>query len=241
MNLQPVEGACKLRVLLHASAESDVRVLSNALEFAGFEVLRVPEAGTLFSKVQSEKPDLVVICPLIPADTDSKDLLKGIEAACATETLPVLFQSDHVISWRGSHIICDTMPEVTNFAGTFLLSRGLVRRTRPWSLNEIRRFGDIELCEADFRIRCSGRCSPLGKLEFNILGALFDAPDCVFDRQTLLRLACGRNEVNNGTRLIDVRLCALRKLLKNALQFDPIKTVRGAGYQLVQNETFNGT
>ncbi|NBB81586.1 MAG: hypothetical protein GVY36_19455 [Verrucomicrobia bacterium] len=234
LNLQPAEGNQKPSVLLHASALSEVSVVADALTFAGFDVIRVTEPEKLLFKVQNEKPDMVAVCPGNSVVTS--ELLECIEAACNTEKLPILFQSDEDVAWDGNHVVCDTVSTGTNFAGLYMLSRGLMRRVRPWSLDQVIRFGALELWESRFQIHLDGRSVALGRSDFNILGSLFDAPDHAFDRETLLRLAFGRYAAKKEDRIVDVRICATRNLLKEALNCDLIETVRGVGYKLARIE-----
>lgn len=229
--LQPVTGQRGLLALRLADSGAQADTITAALNFAGFTVYSVASPDNLLERVERDRPDMVVL----PATTQAQQRLLGkIEAACTTEKLPVLFDADIEVTWDGRQVICDTVPAGTSFEGLVLVLRALVRRVRPWCLTQTRVFGGLELCEARFQITAQGRMAALGKLDFNILGCLFDAPDYTFDRQTLLRLAIGRQATTNGERLIDVKICATRNLLKSALYFDPIQTVRGVGYQLAR-------
>lgn len=229
--LQPITGQRKLLALCLAGDEAQGDIVAAALNFAGFTVTCAASPADLLARIERDRPDMVVLPATTPAP---QDLLGKIETACTTETLPVLFEGDTEIAWDGRQVICDTVPAGTNFEGLVLLSRAFVRRVRPWCLTQTRVFGGLQLCEARFQITAGGRTAALGKLDFNILGCLFDAPDYTFDRQTLLRLAIGRQATTAGERLIDVKICATRNLLKTTLCFDPIQTVRGVGYQLAR-------
>ncbi len=231
LSLQPVTGGRNLLALRLADDGPHSDTITAALNFAGFTVMPIASPLDLLTRIKADRPDLVVL----PSSTAAPQcLLDRIEIACMTETLPVLFNADTPIDREGCKVFCDTVATGTNFEGLVLVARALMRRVRPWCLTQTRVFGGLQLCEARFQISAGGRIGALGKLDFNILGCLFDAPDYTFDRETLMRLAIGRQTTRSGARLIDVKICATRHLLKSALGFDPILTVRGVGYQLAQ-------
>lgn len=233
LNLRPVDPVEGQALILQPDRDEGLAELIDGLALAGFDVARIADADALIESIERHRPDLIVVPSLAPKAAVTA-LLDRIEAACTSEKLPVLLVADQPIDWSGRHAVCDTIAPGTNLAGVFLSARALVRRVRPWALSAVRTYGALHLSQTDFKITYHGQAVALGRLDFNMLGPFFDAPEHVFDRATLQRLASGGMGRGEGQRLIDVRISATRALLKGALQFDPIMTVRGVGYQLAK-------
>ncbi len=99
----------------------------------------------------------------------------------------------------------------------------------------------IGRCRLDLRSRTlrdgKGREVPITAMEFDLLKALVEHPNQVLSRDRLLSLTRNR-EWEPFDRSIDIRITRLRRKLED----DParprtIRTVRGAGYMFVPDET----
>ncbi len=77
----------------------------------------------------------------------------------------------------------------------------------------------------------SGRDIHLGPTEYKLLDYLMQHPRRVFSREQLLDAVWG-NDVYVEARTVDVHIGRLRKALNNGEAYDPIRTVRSAGYSL---------
>lgn len=105
--------------------------------------------------------------------------------------------------------------------------RGLLRRA---GLND-------ELCFEELRIRPASREVYLGeeavaltKLEFDLLLVMAQHPGMVWGRERLLERVWGP-DFPGITRVVDVRIAALRKKLGDELRGRYIETVHGVGYK----------
>lgn len=113
--------------------------------------------------------------------------------------------------------------------------RALVRRARGLAGPAIRpvRVGALELDPAALGATLGGRALDLTAYEFRLLHALAERAGHVLSRERLLELARGSCE-EAFERSIDVHISRLRaKLGDDPRQPRWLKTVRGAGYQLV--------
>ena len=93
--------------------------------------------------------------------------------------------------------------------------------------------GDLHLDPASLQATLRGRPLPLTAYEFHLLRALAERAGRVLSRERLLELVRGSAE-ESFDRSIDVHISRLRaKLGDDPKQPRWLKTVRGAGYQLV--------
>jgi DNA-binding response OmpR family regulator len=118
--------------------------------------------------------------------------------------------------------------------------RSQVRRARgelrPFA--ESLRVGELILEPKSLRATFRGRELGLTSYEFSLLQALAARPGHVLTREQLLDLAKFGGAEEAFDRSIDVRIWKLRqKLGDDARNPQILKTVRGAGYVLVANET----
>ena len=70
----------------------------------------------------------------------------------------------------------------------------------------------------------------MGPTDMRVLELFLDNPGKVLDRQTILDAVWGR-AAGVDERTIDVHVGRLRKALLSAGRYDPITTLRGAGYR----------
>ena len=201
--------------------------VASALVLAGFRLGFERDPDRALARIATEKPDLV-LCVMADLGRDPRELAAQIDAARATETLPLLALTTDAVS-------CARMarldPACTE-AEAFLNIRALVRRERPASLRGTRQSGRFELDEGRFRISYDGRVGSLTKMALCLLGPFFDVPDAVFDRATLEKLAFGTRSWEEGARNIDAYVSRVRRAIRSQLGHDPIRSVRGIGYRL---------
>jgi two-component system, OmpR family, phosphate regulon response regulator PhoB len=95
------------------------------------------------------------------------------------------------------------------------------------------RAGDIELNRETRRITRSGRIVHVSPLEFRLLECLMETPDRILSRAQLLEMAWGPTTID--WRIVDTHISQLRKALIQDGETNPIKTVRGFGYRLIDS------
>jgi two-component system phosphate regulon response regulator PhoB len=116
--------------------------------------------------------------------------------------------------------------------------QALLRRTHPELGGRLLRVGDIELDRYTRRVFRAGREVHLSMTEFRLLEFLMASPGNVFSREQIRRSIWSR-DVHVNERTIDVHMGRLRKALKRGRRLDPIRTVRGSGYALKEEQYFN--
>jgi two-component system phosphate regulon response regulator PhoB len=93
------------------------------------------------------------------------------------------------------------------------------------------RFADVELDWLTHRVRKGGRLLHLSALHMKLLRFLMLSPTRVFTRSEILRSVWPQG-VFVSERTVDVHMAALRKALDVPGQPNPVRTVRGRGYSL---------
>jgi two-component system phosphate regulon response regulator PhoB len=116
--------------------------------------------------------------------------------------------------------------------------RALLCQTHPELGGSLLRVGDIELDRYTRRVYRAGREVHLSITEFRLLAFLMASPGNVFSREQIHRSIWSR-DVHVNERTIDVHMGRLRKALKRRRRVDPIRTVRGSGYALKEEQYFN--
>ncbi len=106
--------------------------------------------------------------------------------------------------------------------------KGLLRRV---GLHDNLRYGDLLIHPATREVFCGSKAVQLTKLEFNLLLVLAQHPGMVWRRERLLERVWG-SDFPGITRVVDVRIAALRKKLGDESgDCDYIETVHGIGYR----------
>ena len=82
------------------------------------------------------------------------------------------------------------------------------------------------------RVTRNGREVRLGPTEYRLLEYLLQSPGRVFSRAQLLDGVWGR-DIYVDERTVDVHVGRLRKSIIRGRERDPIRTVRGAGYSII--------
>lgn len=109
--------------------------------------------------------------------------------------------------------------------------RAVMRRIRPGLADDKIVIGDITMDRVSHRVHRGSRDVHLGPTEFRILDHLMQHPGRVFSREQLLDAVWG-SDVYVEARTVDVHIGRLRKALMVGEEFNPIRTVRSAGYAL---------
>ena len=209
-------------------------LLSYNLEKEGYDVGVATDGDEALMMVRERLPDLLV-CDWMMPKVSGIEVCRRLRGRAETRNLPIIMltargeESDRV---RGLDTGADdylTKP----FSMTELTARirAVLRRIRP-ALSEDRvEFGEISVDRLSHRVQRAGRDIHLGPTEYKLLDYLMQYPRRVFSREQLLDAVWG-NDVYVEARTVDVHVGRLRKALNNGDQFDPIRTVRSAGYSL---------
>ena len=209
-------------------------LLSYNLEKEGYDVGLATDGDEALMMVKERLPDLLV-CDWMMPKVSGIEVCRRLRQQTATRNLPIVMltaRSEETDRIRGLDTGADDYV-VKPFSMVELMARirAVLRRIRP-ALSEDRvEFGEISVDRLSHRVQRAGRDIHLGPTEYKLLDYLMQYPRRVFSREQLLDAVWG-NDVYVEARTVDVHVGRLRKALNNGDQFDPIRTVRSAGYSL---------
>jgi two-component system phosphate regulon response regulator PhoB len=209
-------------------------LLSYNLEKEGYEVGQASDGDEALMMIKERLPDLLV-CDWMMPKVSGIEVCRRLRQQTTTRNLPIVMltaRSEETDRIRGLDTGADDYV-VKPFSMVELMARirAVLRRIRP-ALSEDRvEFGEISVDRLSHRVQRAGRDVHLGPTEYKLLDYLMQYPRRVFSREQLLDAVWG-NDVYVEARTVDVHVGRLRKALNSGAEFDPIRTVRSAGYSL---------
>jgi phosphate regulon transcriptional regulator PhoB len=224
--------------ILIADDEKDiVDLVAYNLEQEGFSVIQARDGRQALEKVNSEKPDLLILDLMMPA-IPGMEVCRMIRRQPATASLPVIMltaKSDPVDKILGLEVGADDyVAKPFHVRELIARVRAVLRRSEPPAEGEASEsfsFGGLRIDGAACRVTVDGRVAALSSREFKLLQFLIRRPGRVYSRDQLLDQVWG-DETFVEPRTVDVHISRLR----NAIEPDKenhryILTVRGLGYK----------
>ncbi|MDC7682599.1 phosphate regulon transcriptional regulator PhoB [Asticcacaulis sp. BYS171W] len=209
-------------------------LLQYNLEKEGYEVGIAADGDEALVMIEERLPDLLV-CDWMMPKVSGIEVTRRLRAQSETRNLPIVMltaRSEETDRIRGLDTGADDYV-VKPFSMVELVARirAVLRRIRPGLSEDRVTFGEIVIDRLSHRVQRSGRDVHLGPTEYKLLDYLMQHPKRVFSREQLLDAVWG-NDVYVEARTVDVHIGRLRKAINNDNEFDPIRTVRSAGYSL---------
>jgi len=209
-------------------------LLQYNLEKEGYEVGVAIDGDEALMMVNERQPDLLV-CDWMMPKVSGIEVTRRLRAQGETRNLPIVMltaRSEETDRIRGLDTGADDYV-VKPFSMVELVARirAVLRRIRPGLSEDRVVFGEIVIDRLSHRVQRAGRDVHLGPTEYKLLDYLMQHPKRVFSREQLLDAVWG-NDVYVEARTVDVHIGRLRKALNADSEFDPIRTVRSAGYSL---------
>ncbi len=203
-----------------------------ALRNAGYDTEGFGTARGFLRKLESVRPDLIILDILLP-DQDGLELLRGLRQDGTTRKIPVLFvsaKSTELDKVKGLELGADDYM-AKPFGVMELISRvkALLRRVELPERSEEVFFEGIRMEEDRRRVTVDGEPVELTYKEYELLKVLLHNSGIVLPRARLLELVWGI-DYEGETRTLDVHIKTLRHKLgaRGVL----IQTVRNVGYTL---------
>lgn len=207
-----------------------------SLKTAGFEARGFADAEDFWPVIEQELPDLVLLDVMMPGQ-DGISILQELRSQSYTRDLPVVMATA-----RGTEI--DKVQSLDLGADDYLVKpfgmmemisriKAVLRRSQRNQPSDHCYFGDIQMDVERHKVSVRNRKVELTLKEFELLHLLLKAPQKVFSRQELLDRVWGQDFLSE-TRTVDVHVGTLRQKLGSAGGY--IKTVRGVGYQLEEED-----
>ena len=228
----------KPRLLLVDADAELVAPLMRLLERRQFDVTHTADGGEAIQLASEAPPDIVLVEWMIEG-VSGLDVCRHLRRSPAAAGVPIIMltrRSDEADRIRGLEAGADdyiTKP----FSTGELIARvtAALRRSRPAFAAEQLVLGDLVMDIAGWKVRRAGRLIPLAPTEFRLLRSLLEQPGRVFARERLLE-AMRTQAGTVDPRTVDVHIGRLRAALNAGGGRDLIRTVRGAGYAIDDDE-----
>lgn len=216
--------------------EDDVRlglVLTEYLAENGYRTGIEARGDRAVERILTEQPDLVVLDVMLPG-MDGFEVFRRIRSSYRGRVLFLTARRADVDQVAGLEMGADDYvakpvdPRVLLARVNAVLRRGALPPESPRLV-----VGPLVLDRGARRISMDGAPVPMTSAEFELLWVLAMRAGNVVSRESLYRVVLGL-EWDGVDRGIDVHVSRVRKKLKDVgLDGDPIRSIRGAGYQLV--------
>ena len=223
------------RILVVEDDDALGTLLRYNLEREGYAVALATDGEEALIQAEEQLPDLVVLDWMLPR-VSGIEVCRRLRQKPLSRNVPIIMltargeESDRI---RGLDTGADDYV-VKPFAVTERSARirAVLRRLRPGLAEDVVVRGALILDRSAHRVSRDGEEIHLGPTEFRMLDFFMQNPGRVFSREQLLDSVWG-SDVYVEARTVDVHIGRLRKALaKGKAGFNPIRTVRSAGYAL---------
>ena len=218
--------------------DDDVELCSMLTEYLGKNDFRVKTAhrGDLGLRAAQQRPWALILLDVMLPGMDGFEVLKRIRAESSVNVLLLTARGEDVDRIVGLEIGADDyLPKPFNPRKLLARMRAILRRnsSAPATSPAVLRVGDLELDTAARRVLRAGARVELTDVEFSLLEALMQSPGKVVSREDLSQSVL-RRPFDPFDRSLDMHVSRLRrKLSQSGSDENQVKTIRGAGYQLV--------
>jgi len=241
-----VAGAGKTRLLVIDDDKKLCRLIRDYLEPMGYEVEAAHSGPEGLEKAQSEQHQAIILDVMLPG-MDGFEVLKQLRRISDTPVLMLTARGEEPDRIVGLEIGADDYLPKTFSTRELLARLRAVTRRAVRVAPEAAPQSEPEVVVGKLRINVAARVAlvedqplTLTPVEFDLLAALARARGRVKSREQLLEEIRDRN-YDVFDRSIDVHISTLRrKLDDDAREPRYIRTVRSAGYMLINPDTERG-
>jgi DNA-binding response OmpR family regulator len=222
-----VETAVERKILVVEDERTIAEAVTARLRAEGFAVSQAGDGPSAVEAARRNPPDAIVLDVMLPG-FDGLEVCRRIQAERPVPVLMLTARGDETDLLVGLAVGADdylTKP----FSMRELTARvhALLRRASRSAPVSAIRLGDLEINQAERRVRRAGVEVHLTPTEFDLLLHLAARPRTVLPRERLLADVWGWADAS-GTRTVDSHIKGLRRKLGP----DLIRTVHGVGYAL---------
>jgi two-component system, OmpR family, alkaline phosphatase synthesis response regulator PhoP len=216
--------------ILIADDENDIlEFVSYNLRKAGYQVFVAKNGLEAIKKAKEHVPHLIILDVMMP-EMDGMEACREIRQISELNDSIITFltaRNEAYSQIAGLEAGADdyiTKPIKQNL----LISKvnSLLRRHHGSKIEEIYMLGNLVINSEQHIVTCNGHRHELPKKEFELLKLLTSKPNRVFTRDEIFNRVWSYNEIV-GDRTIDVHIHKLREVL----DIDNIKTIKGVGYK----------
>jgi two-component system alkaline phosphatase synthesis response regulator PhoP len=222
------------KILLVDDEEDIIEFLTYNLQKEGFQVSAAFNGKQAIEKAKKEVPHLIIMDVMMP-EMDGITAVSEIRKIPALDDTLIIFltaRAEDYSEIAGLEAGADdyiSKPIKPKVLVSKLIS--LLRRSAKKDESTIIRVNDLVIDQEKFMVFIDQQQISLPKKEFNLLKLLASVPNKVFTREEIFSKVWG-DDVIVGDRTIDVHVRKIRE--KTGVDY--IRTVKGIGYKLEENE-----
>lgn len=209
------------------------------LDKAGFRTVLATTGEEALQRAAVEPPDLAIVDWMLP-ERSGIEVCRAFRARPDTQKLPIIMltargeESDRVLGFEAGADDYVVKP----YSPREMIARvnALLRRSDLQSAAPGHEYAGIVMDAGAHRVTRNGRQIHLSPTGYKLLATLMERPGHVYSRDLLLGRVWG-GDVFVEPRTVDVHIRRLRKALNAGGDHDLIRTVRGAGYALEDEQS----
>ena len=218
------------KVLIVEDDESMAVALRDGFEYEGYSVLLAKDGAEGLRLASEASPDLVILDVMLP-DQDGFEVCRTIRKTSAVPIIMLTARGEVTDRIVGLELGADDyLPKP--FEPRELVARieNILRRKNTTTANTVYRWGDLHVDLEKKQLLRNDQAVPVTATEFALLSLLVQNRDRVLSRDEIMHELRGI-DADIYSRAIDVLVSRLRQKLQRP---GLIRTVRGLGYQLVE-------
>ncbi len=213
-------------------------MLGFSLQNSGFRVSKAESGAQALELMQHQSPDLLVIDWGLP-DFSGVELIAMIRRDEVLKEVPIIMltaRAEERDKIKGLEQGADDyLTKPASIQELIARINAHLRRAQGFEKNQQLNYCGIRLEVDSHSVWVDEQAVTLSLTEFNLLKLLLQNSEKLLSREQIINHVWGRNaHVENRT--VDVHILRLRKSLKPHNKERWIKTVRGVGYQLTQQQ-----
>lgn len=207
-------------------------LITYTLKISGFDAEGFENAKDFFDALEKAVPELILLDIMLEGK-DGLQILKELKENDRLKDIPVIMATaktsefDKVIGLDSG--ADDYLAKPFGMMEMVSRIKAVLRRSKKASVDQIIRYGEIEIDKAKYSVRIGNDPIDLTPKEFELLLCLVENPGIVFSREQLLDKIWGLNYLGES-RTIDVHINTLRNKLGFLGKY--IITMHGIGYCL---------
>lgn len=202
------------------------------LNSAGFEAVGFSEGEALFSALEENRPQLIMLDIMLPGE-DGITILKKLRQSSVTSDIPVIMATAKTAEYDkviGLDLGADDyLAKPFGMMEMVSRVRAVLRRTDQQNTSRILKIGDLEINEGNHTVSVCGKRVELTLKEYGMLRLFMENPGAVFTRDQLFD-RIWEYDYAGESRTVDVHIGTLRTKLGICGGY--IQTVRGVGYRM---------
>ena len=198
----------------------------------GFEAEGFSDGTAMWTAMEQEQPDLLLLDVMLPGE-DGVEILRKLRRSVQTREIPVIMATAKGMEYDKVQSLDLGADDylVKPFGMMEMVSRikAVLRRSQRTPAKQLLRTGGLVLDLEKHTVLADDRPVTLTLKEYEVLKLLLSHAGTAFTRDQLFALVWGENFIGES-RTVDVHIRTLRQKLGTYGAL--IKTIRGVGYRL---------